>query len=115
MMTHRKAPNTNRFEQVYHFVKQVPEGKITTYGHIARMINRCTPRMVGFAMAALDFDSDVPWQRVINSQGKISIRPGSNASEIQRAILEGEGVVFDKNGRVDLSVFEWTFSCHSRL
>jgi methylated-DNA-protein-cysteine methyltransferase-like protein len=94
---------------LYHLTKKVPAGKVTTYGHLARMINRCTPRMVGFAMAALSFDSDVPWQRVINSQGKISIRPGSDAADIQRAILEDEGVLFDKNGRVDLSVFEWGF------
>jgi len=104
-----KASTPNRFEQAYQFVKKVPPGKVTTYGRIARMINRCTPRMVGFAMAALPFDSDVPWQRVINSQGKISIRPGSDAADIQRQILEDEGILFDKNGRVDLSVFEWVF------
>ncbi|MCF8067626.1 MAG: MGMT family protein [Desulfobacterales bacterium] len=108
-MTQKKVPKPNKFEQVYQLTEKVPAGKVTTYGRISRMIDRCTPRMVGFAMAALPFDSDIPWQRVINSQGKISIRPGSDAADIQRAILEDEGVIFDKNGRVDLGVFEWTF------
>lgn len=88
-------------------VRQVPEGRVASYGQIARMLGNCTPRMVGYAMAALPQGSDVPWQRVINSQGKISLRAGGRESILQRKLLEKEGVRFDKNGRIDLKVYGW--------
>jgi methylated-DNA-protein-cysteine methyltransferase-like protein len=60
--------------------------------------------MVGGAMAACP--ADVPWQRVINSQGKVSLRKGGGGEE-QRRLLEAEGVLFDEKERVDLSEFAW--------
>jgi methylated-DNA-protein-cysteine methyltransferase-like protein len=63
--------------------------------------------MVGYALAALKSDSDVPWQRVLNSQGKISLRSDGIEDEFQRHLLETEGVVFDQNGRIDLGKFQW--------
>jgi methylated-DNA-protein-cysteine methyltransferase-like protein len=62
------------------------------------------PRWVGGAMA--NCPQDVPWQRVINSQGKVSLRPGSGGMH-QRELLEAEGVVFDEHNRVDLKIFAW--------
>jgi methylated-DNA-protein-cysteine methyltransferase-like protein len=93
-------------------VRQIPHGKVASYGQIALMIpppmgvdfdsyKAFSPRWVGGAMAACP--DDVPWQRVINSQGKISERPGA---ERQRTLLEEEGVVFLKD-KVDMKKYGW--------
>ena len=100
-------------QQVWDIVRQVPPGRVTTYGQVARMIpvpegmdpkaySAFSPRWVGGAMAACS--GDVPWQRVINSKGEISPRPGA---ETQRQLLEEEGILFDERGRVDLKAFGW--------
>jgi methylated-DNA-protein-cysteine methyltransferase-like protein len=95
------------FERIYALVRQIPPGKVTTYGRIARMVGGCSAQMVGFAMAALQAESDVPWQRVINRQGRISPRGGGIDSTRQRHILEAEGVIFNSDDRVDLDEFGW--------
>jgi len=95
------------YERIYAVVSQIPRGTIATYGQIAKIVGGCTPRMVGYAMAALPFDSDVPWQRVINSQGKISPRAGGIGSARQRQLLEAEGVKFDAQSRVDFEEVGW--------
>ena len=95
------------FQQIYDIVRLIPEGRVASYGQIAAMLNRCTPRMVGYAMAALPSGSDVPWHRVINSQGKISRRAGGDGENIQRLLLEAEGVEFDSNGSVDFFKVGW--------
>ncbi|HNB54804.1 MAG TPA: MGMT family protein [Anaerolineales bacterium] len=100
------------YEQVWRFARQIPYGQVATYGQLAQMIEppvgidletyrAFSPRWAGNAMAACP--PDVPWQRVINSQGKISVRPGA---EQQRKLLEGEGVIFVKD-KVDLKKFGW--------
>jgi methylated-DNA-protein-cysteine methyltransferase-like protein len=102
--------------QVWDIVRQIPIGKVATYGQIARMIpapegvdekayRAFGPRWVGGAMAACP--DDVPWQRVINSKGEISLRPGA---EHQRQLLEEEGVQFNERGRIDLQTFGWQSS-----
>jgi methylated-DNA-protein-cysteine methyltransferase related protein len=63
--------------------------------------------MVGYAMAALPPGSGVPWHRVINSRGEISLAPEGDGYQVQRALLESEGVVFDERGRIDLARFGW--------
>jgi methylated-DNA-protein-cysteine methyltransferase-like protein len=99
--------------QVWEIVRQVPPGKVTTYGQIAKMIpppddmpqrsyEAFGPRWVGGAMAACA--EDVPWQRVINSQGKLSLRPGA---EEQARLLEDEGVEFSASGKVDFERYGW--------
>ena len=97
------------YERIYAMVRRIPAGKVTTYGRIAELVGGCTARMVGYAMAALKRGTapDVPWQRVINAKGKISVHGDGFGNAIQRAILEDEGVEFDANGRVDLSRFGW--------
>jgi methylated-DNA-protein-cysteine methyltransferase related protein len=102
--------------RVWALVRQIPVGKVSTYGQIAAFL--ASPpemdpksylafgaRWVGGAMA--NCPEDVPWQRVINSQGKVSLRPGSGGAH-QRQLLEEEGVVFDEHGRVDLKTFAWS-------
>jgi methylated-DNA-protein-cysteine methyltransferase related protein len=99
--------------QVWEIVRQIPSGKVATYGQIARMIpppesmdpkayQAFGPRWVGGAMAACP--EDVPWQRVINSKGEISLRPGA---EEQRRLLEEEDIQFNERGRIDLKIFGW--------
>lgn len=101
------------YSTVWKIVRQVPSGVVTTYGQVAALIpcpEGLSPedfaafraRWVGQAMAACP--ADVPWQRVINSQGKISARRGA---ENQRRILEQEGVRFDAKEKIDLKVFGW--------
>jgi methylated-DNA-protein-cysteine methyltransferase related protein len=99
--------------QVWALVRQIPSGKVATYGQIASMLSApdgveakaylsLGPRWVGSAMAKCP--DDVPWQRVINSKGEISLRPGA---EEQRRLLEAEGVEFNDRSRVDLVRFGW--------
>jgi methylated-DNA-protein-cysteine methyltransferase-like protein len=94
-------------ESIRRIVMLVPRGRVATYGQIAAIEGRCTPRMVGYAMSSVPEESGVPWHRVINSRGTISLSPGSDGYALQRAMLESEGVVFDDRGRVDLSRFGW--------
>jgi len=92
------------YEDIYAMVRQVPRGRVATYGQIALLVGRCPPRMVGYAMAGLDFDSDVPWHRVINRLGRISPRAGDGA-ELQRELLRREGVGFDVEGVISLQQY----------
>jgi len=85
----------------------IPPGKVATYGQIASYLDRCTARMVGFAMAALPEGSTVPWHRVINSKGMISMRASGDIDVMQRVLLEAEGVLFNDKGRVDLDEAGW--------
>jgi methylated-DNA-protein-cysteine methyltransferase-like protein len=95
------------YEKIYLVVRQIPVGKVATYGQIARIVDRCTPRMIGYAMAALPSNFDVPWQRVINHRGEISRRSHGDGSLRQRKLLEAEGIQFDKRGRIDLKKGRW--------
>lgn len=95
------------YERIYAIVRQIPAGRVATYGQIAAIVGGCTARMVGYAMAALPYDTDVPWQRVINSQGQISPRIGGIGSAEQYQLLTAEGVHFDHNHRVDFGQVGW--------
>ncbi len=113
---------------VWKIVWQIPPGHVLTYGQIAAMIpppdgvdvpgyERIAPRWVGYAMRRCMTDAvnnpddpeapSIPWQRVINSQGKISLPEGSYDAAQQAVRLEAEGVVFDRQGRVDFRRFGW--------
>jgi len=97
------------FEQVYRLVRQVPPGKVTCYGAIARMLgNPRAARTVGWALNSLPpGEGDVPWQRVINSRGRISTGRSQEGAGLQRALLEAEGIEFDERGCVDWACFGW--------
>jgi len=101
------------FQAVWSITRLIPPGQVSTYGQIALYLPcpdgvnepdflAFRARWVGEAMAACP--SDVPWQRVINSQGKISQRRGAAQ---QRALLEAEGVIFNDRDQVDLKRFGW--------
>ena len=93
----------------YDVVRRVPQGRVTTYGAVAAAAGLPgRARQVGYAMAALPDDHDVPWHRVINARGEVSARAGGSSFEtIQRVMLESEGVVFDERGRVPLRKYGW--------
>ncbi len=92
-------------EEIYAVVRQIPCGKVATYGQIAHLVGpSCDARRVGWALAALGeerADPPVPWQRVVNAKGMSSL--GGE----QLTLLEQEGVVFDARGRIDLHRFGW--------
>lgn len=94
-------------DMVFDIVKQIPPGKVASYGQISKMIPGCTARMVGYALASLPNDSGVPWQRVINSKGRISPHGAGFGSAMQRALLEQEGIIFKSDHSIDMSVFGW--------
>jgi len=90
------------FNAIYTLVRKIPKGKVATYGQIASYIPNCHARIVGYAMSSAP--EDVPWQRVINAEGKISQRNSLTPSP-QQKILEAEGIVFNTNGKTDLTTF----------
>jgi methylated-DNA-protein-cysteine methyltransferase-like protein len=96
------------FEQVYRLVRCIPPGRVATYGQIAQMLGQPrAARTVGWALRATPEDRAVPWQRVINAQGKISLGPDRGAAALQRVLLEEEGIHFDDQGRIDLDRYGW--------
>lgn len=97
------------YDLIYAIVRQVPRGKVATYGQVARIAGRCSAQMVGFALAALKASDEqaVPWQRVINAQGRISPHGFGMGTQVQRVLLEEEGVIFDLEGNIDLQQFGW--------
>ena len=89
------------YEQVYDIVKQVPYGKVISYGQIARVLGRPrAAREVGRAMRICPAD-DIPWQRVVMADGTVA---GGIHADIRKAMLESEGVIFLPDGRVDMEL-----------
>lgn len=97
------------YDTIYRAVRAIPSGRVTTYGTIAAMVGRpMAARAVGYALRALPDGSDVPWHRVINAQGRISLKARHpHETDLQRQILEREGVAFDADDRIDLHVYGW--------
>lgn len=96
------------YRRIYAVVKRIPKGRVATYGQVAAMADLPGhARQVGYALNALPDDHDVPWQRVINAQGRVSQRADPNDEDRQRALLESEGIEFDTRDRVDLRRFGW--------
>jgi methylated-DNA-protein-cysteine methyltransferase-like protein len=95
------------FEKVYRLVQRVPPGKVVSYGAVARMLEHPhAARTVGWAMHSIPNGVDVPWWRVINGMGRISLSERGGANQ-QRELLEAEGVEFDERGFVDWERFGW--------
>ena len=94
------------YDRIYELVKKIPPGRVASYGRIARMVG-CGPRQVGYAMATVPYDQQIPWHRVINSQGKISSRGEGGGETEQHQRLVQEGVTFNRSGRIDFERFGW--------
>ena len=95
------------YDQIYAVVQRIPRGRVATYGQVAEMSRlKGQARQVGYALSALNRDG-IPWQRVVNARGEISLRSHGGYDELQRELLEAEGVEFSLRGRIDLSRFGW--------
>lgn len=96
------------YDRIYAAVRRIPRGKVATYGQVARLAGLPRhARQVGYALAALPAGSDVPWQRVVNAQGKLSPRAVPGFEEEQRTLLEREGVAFGTGGRIVMARHHW--------
>jgi methylated-DNA-protein-cysteine methyltransferase related protein len=98
------------FDQVYLLVRQIPYGKVASYGQIAALLGHPrAARTVGWALNGLveTLDRQVPWHRVINHAGRITIARAGLDPEVQRRLLEDEGIEFDQAGYVDMRRYRW--------
>jgi methylated-DNA-protein-cysteine methyltransferase-like protein len=98
----------SRWERIYAVVRRIPRGRVATYGDVAGLAGLPgRAREVGWALHALDAESRVPWQRVVNAKGEVSLRGEPAAARVQRALLAREGVRFGPGGRLDLAKRRW--------
>ncbi len=101
------------YEAIYAIVRQIPLGKVATYGQVAVLADLPgQARLVGYALYRVDMQtSDVPWHRVINAKGEISYSPfRQGADYLQRSLLEQEGIPFSPSGKIDLKQYQWQHS-----
>jgi methylated-DNA-protein-cysteine methyltransferase-like protein len=102
------ARRSDLHARIHAAVRRIPRGLVATYGQIATLARIGPhPRVVGYALHALPDGSDVPWHRVVNAAGRVSLRSSPGADSLQRALLEREGVRFDARDRIDLERFRW--------
>jgi len=93
--------------EVVEIIKSIPRGKVATYGQIAGLAgNRFASRQVVRVLNSSSRKEGLPWHRVVNSSGKISLKPGYGY-EVQKELLEKEGIIFDKDDRIDLKIYLW--------
>jgi methylated-DNA-protein-cysteine methyltransferase-like protein len=104
------------YRRIYRMVRHIPKGRVATYGVIARLAGRPgAARTVGWALSALDDDADVPWWRVVNAAGRISLSPQDHAAVVQRALLLREGVRFAPGGALNLGTYGWPAEAYDSL
>lgn len=95
-------------QRIWQVVAAIPAGKVTTYGAIARKAGLArSARRVGLALKGLPVGTHIPWHRVVNAKGHISLPSGSAPHKIQRDRLENEGVQFGSQGAIDLRRYGW--------
>ena len=97
------------YQRVYLMVSKIPCGKVATYGQIAELINNYgRARQVGWALRRLKLPSDVPWHRVINTKGEISMSLSRNGTDwIQKKLLINEGIKFNSKMKIDIKKYLW--------
>jgi methylated-DNA-protein-cysteine methyltransferase related protein len=101
----RLSTSKTIFSRVYKLVRKIPRGRVITYGQIARALGMPHgARTVGWAMRACN--ENVPWHRVVNARGQISLRP-TNGYHEQRMRLKEEGIKFDREGKINLTKYVW--------
>ena len=97
-----------RYAAIWSVVRRIPKGRVATYGQIAELAGlEGHARQVGYALHNLPERNDVPWHRVINARGEVSPRTNGDSHELQRMLLEAEGIEFDLGGRMDLERYRW--------
>lgn len=102
-----KHPTSHQL--IYATVRRIPTGRVATYGQIAQLAGLPRQaRLVGYALNALPNGSAVPWHRVVNAQGRISLRSNGLGHDVQQQLrLQREGVHFNLQGVIDLGKFQW--------
>lgn len=96
----------NTFEKIYETVKTIPKGKVATYGQVALLAgNPYLARVVGYALHHNPDPSTIPCHRVVNREGKVAPGFVFGGSEMQRHLLEAEGIVFEADGTIDLEKY----------
>ena len=104
---------SDRYEKIWKTITKIPRGRVATYGQIAKLAGmEGQPRLVGYALHALPRGSSVPWHRVINAMGRISL-PGPTGRH-QQLLLEKEGITFSAANRVNLHKFQWNSAQRSQ-
>ncbi len=96
------------YQRIYAVVRRIPEGRVATYGQVASLAGLAGhARQVGYALQALPDGTAVPWHRVVNANGGISLRSMPGGELVQRGLLEREGIRLDLRGRVPLARVRW--------
>lgn len=96
------------FKRVYSIVAKIPEGNVATYGQIARLLGEPrSARIVGWAMRAAPGDMYLPCHRVVNRLGELAPEYAFGSKQLQRDILQSEGITFKKDGCIDLKKHLW--------
>ena len=108
IMYTKSVSRSEKYLQIYAVVSRIPFGKVATYGQVATQAGYPgQARQVGYALNSLPDDLEVPWQRVVNAKGQVSPRANPIYEEIQKQLLESEGIFFDPYGRIDLLNHQW--------
>jgi methylated-DNA-protein-cysteine methyltransferase-like protein len=104
----RTSAGSDSYARIYAVVRRIPRGRVATYGQVAELAGLPGhARQVGYALHALPSATALPWHRVINASGGVSLRASPGAELTQRQLLEEEGVEFDLGGRVRLAKVQW--------
>lgn len=102
---------SQHYANIYKVVKTIPHGRVATYGQIAALAGMArAARQVGVALRATPDKVKIPWHRVVNAQGRVSMRLKdwqSGGDDLQKILLEAEGVKFDETGKIDLKRYRW--------
>jgi methylated-DNA-protein-cysteine methyltransferase-like protein len=99
---------SDAYGRIYQAVRAIPRGRVATYGQVASLAGiPGHARQVGYALHALPEGSDVPWHRVVNFRGRVSLSAQSVAAAVQRGLLQKEGVRFLRDGSLSLARFQW--------
>ena len=95
------------FQRVYQVVRMIPRGRVATYGQIARLAgNKHGARLVSYLLHSVSEKYELPWHRIVNRRGEISLKPGYGY-ELQRKLLEDEGIEFNRKIAIDLKKYGW--------
>ncbi|NJL83974.1 MAG: methyltransferase [Chloroflexaceae bacterium] len=97
------------YERIYQIVRQIPIGKVATYGQVANLAGLPgQARLIGYSLFRVPVDADIPWHRVVNAKGEVSHSLRRHGSDyLQRSLLEQEGIVFSESGKINLQRDQW--------
>ena len=102
------------YRRIYEVIRLIPRGRVATYGQIAALagIPRHA-RQVGYALAHMPAGMTLPWHRVVNASGRVSLRSRPGSDDFQQVLLEAEGMEFGPDGRISLSKYRWAPRPHT--